>query len=1332
MMPMSTMPRPVSRAILLGVLLLSMLSGPIATASPPEAAPAGGIFGRDNLIAWCIVPFDARHRGPEERAAMLGRLGFQHFAYDWRPEHIPTFDAEIEALKRHGVALDAFWVAPGELNRESRLILDVLKRHDVKAALWVLIDVGNGPANPAEQARRVEAASAKLKPLADEAAGAGCSIALYNHGGWFGEPENQVAIIGHLKGQGVANVGMVYNLHHGHEHLGRFPALLELMMPHLKALNLNGMDPGADPGARKILPLGQGSLDLGLLKTIRDSGYRGPIGILGHTQDDAEDRLRDNLDGLDWLVPQLDGQPAGPAPKPRTPVAPAPPPAEIKKAEAPAGDPLTVAALLADARALGDPRRGAEVFASARYACLTCHRVAGRGGEVGPELSAAGACIKPEEVVESILWPRLKVKEGYDAVAVATRDGRVVQGYKLRETADEIVLRDPASGEPARVARGEVEAVRAVGTLMPEGLLAAMTPAERRDLVRFLIDLGRPGTRAGDDPLRHVATPHAPAGFAYDRGPLDPARTPGWKLPVNRDRVYDFYAKEAEFFGKRPDVPPLLPAFPGLDGGRQGHWGNQGEQSWVDGRWSRSKLGSVLSGVFRSPGVVVPKGVCVRLGGRGEMSVCFDPETLRYEAAWTGGFVKLAATRHGFIDGLAPDGIPLPWTPGEKPAAPFLYRGFYRHGDRVAFAYRLGDVEMLDAPWAEDGKFVRVVAPADRHPFAPLTKGGPGRWPETIETRGTVGAAGPYAIDTITPPFENPWNALLFFGDHDFLPDGSAMLCTIQGDVWHVTGLDATLEHVRWRRFASGLHQALGLVVAEGRVYVLGRDQITRLVDLDGDGEADFHECFSNAFATSTAGHDFTCGLQRDAAGRFYTVSGKQGLIRIAADGRSSEALATGFRNADGLGLGPDGTVTVPSSEGEWTPASMVAEVRPGGHYGAGGPKGNRPPDLPLIYLPRGLDNSSGGQVFAAGDRFGPLGNHWLHFSFGAGSYFLVLRDEVAGQPQGAVVPMPGEFASGSHRGRMNPKDGQLYVTGTAGWGSYTPLDGSFQRVRYTGEPARVPVAFHAHDNGVLVTFSDPVDPGVAGLAASHFAQAWNYRYGPGYGSQELSPGHPGVPGHDPLAIRSAHVMADGKTLFLELPDIQPVNQLHLHLRPGAGPPLDVFATVHRLAAPFTGFPGYRPASKTIAAHPILADMVALTFKPAPNPWAAPIPAARSVRIEAGQNLSYLPRTFTARPGEPIKLTFVNPDAVPHNWALIRPGTLALVGDLANKIIADPDAVARRYIPRTDAVLAHTDIAEPQGQSVIYFRAPDKPGRYPYLCTFPGHWMVMNGEMVVE
>ncbi|MGO9919470.1 MAG: DUF6797 domain-containing protein [Isosphaeraceae bacterium] len=1325
------------------LVLFLNIPATVALAQPSQAAAGQGVrviareklYSRENLIAWCIVPFDSKKRTPEERAAMLQRLGFKHFAYDWRAEHIPTFDAEIEALERHGISLDAFWVAPGELNRESRLILDVLKRHGKKVQLWVLLDLGPDNVTGALQEQRVETAAAKIRPLAEEAARIGCSLALYNHGGWFGEPENQIAIIERLKKQGIANLGLVYNLHHGHDHLDRFPDLLARMKPYLLALNVNGMDRDGDRQGRKILPLGQGALDLDLLRVIRDSGYRGPIGILGHTMDDAEARLRDNLDGLDWLVPQLEGKAPGPRPTPRTPVPPRPA-AKPTALAPPSGsakpyDPALVAKVLQSARTEGNADRGADVLASPRFACLSCHRVADQGGTIGPDLSNVATCLKPEEIVESILWPRLKVKDGFAAVSVATADGKIRMGYEQARTAADLVLRDPATAETIRIAQADIEAIRPEGSLMPEGLTESMSDTERRDLVRFLLDLGRPGNAAAGHFARHSATP---AQFPYKRDPLQPALWPNWQKRVNRDRIYDFYAKEAEYFMHQPSVPMLLPPFPGLDGGTLGHWGNQDEKTWADDRWNRTDLGTVLCGVFRGAGVTVPKGVCVRLGERGELAACFNPETLCYEAVWGGGFVKFSATRHGVMDGLIMDGTARPRPDGRKPGEPFTYHGFYRHGKRVVFAYRIGGRELLDEPWSQDGRFTRTVAASTAQSLAPLTKGGPAQWPEVITTKGSLGkeTSWPYVVDTIEPPFRNPWNALLFFGDHDFLPDGSAMICTMQGDVWHVDGLDGSLGRVRWRRFASGLHQALGLVVADGHVYVLGRDQITRLHDLNQDGEADFYECFSNAQETSPGGHDFVSGLQRDASGRFYTASSKQGLLRFAADGRSIEVLATGFRNPDGLGLAPDGTVTVPNSEGEWVPASMICEVRPGGHYGYPGPRNGRPPDLPLVYLPRGLDNSSAAQVTVPDNRFGPLQGQLLHFSYGTGAHFLVLREKVAGQPQGAVVPLPGDFLSGSHRGRFNPRDGQLYVSGQAGWGTYTSADGSFQRVRYTGGPVQLPTAFHAHENGVLLTFSQPLDPALAGRPDRHFAQAWNYHYSAGYGSPELSPRHPGQPGHDPLAIRSAHVLTDGRTLFLEIPDLQPVNQLHLHLRKGDGAPIDVFATIHRLAAPFTGFSGYRPAARTIAAHPILADMAALNHKPLPNPWRNHIAGARAIMIEAGKNLTYSPRSFTVRAGEPIKLTFVNPDAVPHNWALLRPGSLFRVGSLLNKIIAEPDAAIRHYIPRTDDVLAYTDIVGAQDQFIIFFRAPQERGRYPYLCTFPGHWMVMNGEMVVN
>ena len=118
--------------------------------------------------------------------------------------------------------------------------------------------------------------------------------------------------------------------------------------------------------------------------------------------------------------------------------------------------------------------------------------------------------------------------------------------------------------------------------------------------------------------------------------------------------------------------------------------------------------------------------------------------------------------------------------------------------------------------------------------------------------------------------------------------------------------------------------------------------------------------------------------------------------------------------------------------------------------------------------------------------------------------------------------------------------------------------------------------------------------------------------------------------------------------------------------------------------------------------------------------------------INAGPNLSFEPRSFAVRAGEPIAITFTNPDVVPHNWALIKPGALERVGDLANRIIADPEAVLRHYVPATDEVIAYTDITSPNENFTIYLTAPTEKGRYPFLCTFPGHWMLMNGVMVVQ
>ena len=98
-------------------LMLSRLFSILCLASSAAAA-ADSLFDQKNLAAWCIVPFDAKKRGPEERAAMLEKLGFNQFVYDYRAEHVPQWDDELNALKKHGVELFGWWF-PTSLNELS-------------------------------------------------------------------------------------------------------------------------------------------------------------------------------------------------------------------------------------------------------------------------------------------------------------------------------------------------------------------------------------------------------------------------------------------------------------------------------------------------------------------------------------------------------------------------------------------------------------------------------------------------------------------------------------------------------------------------------------------------------------------------------------------------------------------------------------------------------------------------------------------------------------------------------------------------------------------------------------------------------------------------------------------------------------------------------------------------------------------------------------------------------------------------------------------------------------------------------------------------------------
>lgn len=276
----------------------------LSSADNALSARVSRVLHPDNLHAWCIVPYDAAARGPAQRASLLSELGIRRLAWDWREQHLLQLPEEHRALQDQGLTLSALW-APAFLDpaRNGHLepLFSLAETCGLSLEFWVLLILfPEFDALPEEE--KVRQAAQAVRGLADRAKRSGSKVALYNHGGWFGLPASQAAII---RAAGADNVGMVYNFHHAHEHIPDFEAHVREMLPHLMAVNLNGMRPEGP----KILSLGQGTHELPMLRSLLSGGYDGPIGLINHREEmDAGVALRENLSGLHELTQHLLGE----------------------------------------------------------------------------------------------------------------------------------------------------------------------------------------------------------------------------------------------------------------------------------------------------------------------------------------------------------------------------------------------------------------------------------------------------------------------------------------------------------------------------------------------------------------------------------------------------------------------------------------------------------------------------------------------------------------------------------------------------------------------------------------------------------------------------------------------------------------------------------------------------------------------------------------------------------------------------------------------------------------------------------------------------------------
>lgn len=484
-----------------------------------------------------------------------------------------------------------------------------------------------------------------------------------------------------------------------------------------------------------------------------------------------------------------------------------------------------------------------------------------------------------------------------------------------------------------------------------------------------------------------------------------------------------------------------------------------------------------------------------------------------------------------------------------------------------------------------------VLVPGD----AVLRKG---RWAPEVVTKGAPGKSGrvPYVRDRIALPLENPSRRPVRPSSIAFFKDGRAALSTVDGDIWIVSGLGRTLDSVSWRRFTSGLHEPYSISIRDGEVFIFDRSGLKRLHDLNGDGEADFHEWFCHDFWQSAETRDFPHDMVLRPDGGFYLVKGGQQndhlsrhsgrVISVSKDGKSVEVFSSGHRNGF-LGIDPDsGDLFACDQQGHWVPATPVQQLRRGGYYGfkPAAPHGIAEPviDAPLIWLPHRAAQSAVDIIAGADERLGGLEGSLLCVDYFRPGLLKIYR-------RGAAVRLGPAFEFPLLKGAINPADGNLYLVGFQIWGTASREPAGFGRVRRDSTVVDdTPRDIMVGRQGILLRFDHEIDPALRGDISRYHLQSWNYRRSSGYGSGHFR--SDGSAGQDPVGIAGIHVSADAHSLFLHVPGMPEADQMQM-VYSGAevdGKVLgqDIYLTPRALADLDLAVPGFEELdlSKEVAA----------------------------------------------------------------------------------------------------------------------------------------------------
>ncbi len=628
-----------------------------------------------------------------------------------------------------------------------------------------------------------------------------------------------------------------------------------------------------------------------------------------------------------------------------------------------------------------------------------------------------------------------------------------------------------------------------------------------------------------------------------------------------------------------------------------------------------------------------------------------------------------------------------------------------------------------------------------------------------------------YSLKTIAIPD----NVKLEVGGIAVMPDGRIAASTRRGEIWIIQNAYGNGQP-HFSRFASGLHEVLGLAYKDGAFYCTQRGELTKIEDKNGDGIADSYTPVT-LFQLSGNYHEYAYGPVFDKNGdMFVTLNvawvgygdglGKWHgwLIKVKPDG-TQEPIATGLRSPAGFMVNSNNDVFYAENQGDWVGSGRVTHLEKGDFAGnAGGLNWTKEPASPLKLTKEDLKQVDNGQpMYEAAKKikelklpavwfphtimgistadiiedqtngtFGPFAGQYFVADQGHSKIMRMSLEKVNGAYQGACYPFYEGFASGLVRLRWG-LDGSIFGGMTSrGWASTGKAEYALQRLVWNGETPFEMKNIHALPDGFEVEFTLPVNAAKLKDPKNYTVKSFTYMYHHQYGSPIINNQSRKIVGIVPSA--------DGRKVKLVLDSLIP-GYIH-EIRVSNLESVEQKSLLHDFGyytlnnIPEGNKTVLKENEKVSMQKGMMHEMKEMEkVKPVaskkrqtimPTDWIQP---DKVLKLGTKPGLKYDVTNFEIKAGSKVRLIFNNNDDMTHNVVIVAPGSADEVATLSLKLGLKGSEL--NYVPVSSKVLFHTALLQPGTSESIYFVAPSTPGEYTFVCTFPGHASVMRGIIKV-